>query len=142
MGDKQKLHGLSLWIKFKIYTVHFVHFRNFHKMYIVPKMYKIYSNAYELTNPHNQFFFFRLCEFALSPYCLFSRTFYVHILSHPWKSVELYFADFLRLQSRQSIWQLEAMVRPPSTHGVIWSASICSISKCLPQSGHMPSCFS
>ena len=24
-----------------------------------------------------------------------------------------------RLQSRQSIWQLEAIVRPPSTHGVI-----------------------
>ena len=26
---------------------------------------------------------------------------------------------FRRLQSRQSIWQLEAIVRPPSTHGVI-----------------------
>ena len=24
-----------------------------------------------------------------------------------------------RLQSRQSIWQLEAIVRPPSTHGVM-----------------------
>ncbi len=41
---------------------------------------------------------------------------------------EDYLLLFLLLHSLQSIWQLSAMVRPPSTHGVIWSASICSIS--------------
>ena len=43
-----------------------------------------------------------------------------------------------RLQSRQSIWQFSGVVLPPSCHGVMWSASICSSSKCLPHSGQMP----
>lgn len=57
---------------------------------------------------------------------------------HPMRARSPYFALFRLLQSRQSIWQFSATVRPPSTHGVIWSASICSISKCLPHSGQIP----
>ena len=39
-----------------------------------------------------------------------------------------YRAPLRRLQSRQRSWQLEATVRPPSLHGVMWSASISRIS--------------
>lgn len=49
-----------------------------------------------------------------------------------------YLLLFRLLQSRQSIWQLEAIVRPPSTQGVIWSASMASISNGLPQIAHLP----
>lgn len=45
---------------------------------------------------------------------------------------------FRRLQSRQSIWQLSATVRPPSCHGVIWSPSMPDRSKCRPHEGQMP----
>ena len=40
-----------------------------------------------------------------------------------------YLAPLRRLQSRQSIWQLAAMVRPPSFQGVMWSASISLMSR-------------
>ena len=49
---------------------------------------------------------------------------------------------FRLLQSLQSIWQLSGVVCPPCDQGVIWSASISSISKCLPQIGQIPFCFS
>lgn len=53
-----------------------------------------------------------------------------------------HFPLFRRLHSRQSIWQFSAMVLPPSRQGVMWSASICSISKCSPQMAQIPFCLS
>ena len=52
--------------------------------------------------------------------------------------LRFYFAPLRLLQSRQSIWQFSATVRPPSRHGVMWSASISSNSKCRPQMGQKP----
>ena len=49
-----------------------------------------------------------------------------------------HFALLRRLQSLQSIWQLEGMVRPPSRHGVMWSASISDNSKCALHRGQTP----
>ena len=43
-----------------------------------------------------------------------------------------------RLSSLQSIWQLEGSVFPPACQGVMWSASISSISKYLPHTGQIP----
>ncbi len=40
----------------------------------------------------------------------------------------IHFPDFRLLSSLQSIWQFSAVVFPPSCQGVIWSASISSIS--------------
>ena len=57
---------------------------------------------------------------------------------HPMRNRSPYFALFRLLHSLHSIWQFSATVRPPSTHGVIWSASISSISKCFPHSGQIP----
>ena len=54
----------------------------------------------------------------------------------------LYLLLLRLLQSLQSIWQLSGVVCPPCDQGVIWSASISSISKCLPQIGQIPFCFS
>ena len=48
-----------------------------------------------------------------------------------------YFDPFLRLHSRQSIWQFSTTVRPPSRHGVMWSPSINSKSNSLPQIGQI-----
>lgn len=45
---------------------------------------------------------------------------------------------FLRLQSRQSIWQFSGTARPPFDHGTMWSACISSNEKCCPQYGHTP----
>lgn len=52
----------------------------------------------------------------------FSSIPFVHpsyIVHRPFVHRSSYLLLFRRLQSRQSIWQLEAIVRPPSTHGVI-----------------------
>ena len=46
-----------------------------------------------------------------------------------WAADSDYLPDLRLLHSRQSIWQLSAMVRPPACHGVMWSASICVSSK-------------
>ena len=53
---------------------------------------------------------------------------FVHQVQHP-----IYLPPFRRLHSRHSISQLSATVVPPLLHGLIWSASISSSSKCLPQ---------
>lgn len=49
-----------------------------------------------------------------------------------------YFAPFLLLHSLHSIWQFSTVVTPPSAQGVIWSPSISSSSKCLPQWAQIP----
>jgi hypothetical protein len=54
------------------------------------------------------------------------------LVGHP---LNIYFAPFLRLHSRQSIWQFSTMVRPPSRHGMIWSPSMNSMSNSLPHIG-------
>ena len=43
-----------------------------------------------------------------------------------------------RLSSLQSIWQLAGSVLPPACQGVMWSASMSSISKNLPHTGQIP----
>ncbi len=49
-----------------------------------------------------------------------------------------HFPPLIRLQFRQSIWQFSGTVVPPSFQGLMWSASISSSSKCLPQCTQMP----
>ena len=56
--------------------------------------------------------------------------------------LSFHFAPLRRLHSLQSIWQLEGTVRPPSRHGVTWSASISESSKCALHSGQIPCCRS
>jgi hypothetical protein len=59
-----------------------------------------------------------------------------------------YFPDFLRLSSLHSIWQLAAMVFPPSRQGLTWSACISSNSNFVffrfsfTHHGQMPFCRS
>src|SRR5208337_3608563 len=53
-----------------------------------------------------------------------------------------YFPDFLLLSSLHNIWQLSAIVLPPSCQGVIWSASISFSSKCSPHFMQIPFCLS
>lgn len=43
-----------------------------------------------------------------------------------------YLAPFRRLHRLHNIWQLSAVVVPPSAHGVIWSPSICSSANLSP----------
>ena len=52
---------------------------------------------------------------------------------------EDYLAPFRLLHSRQSIWQLSSVVRPPSRHGVMWSPSMRVKSNSFWQSGQ--TCF-
>ena len=45
----------------------------------------------------------------------------------------IYYLDpFRRLHRLHNIWQLSAVVVPPSAHGVIWSPSICSMTNFSP----------
>ena len=66
----------------------------------------------------------------------------VKIITNIFLFYKLYFPDFLLLHSLHNIWQFSAFVRPPAFQGVIWSASISIISKCLPQVLHIPCCLS
>ena len=43
----------------------------------------------------------------------------IQLLLEMCKCLHNYLLLFLRLHSLHNIWQLEAMVRPPSTHGVM-----------------------
>ena len=58
------------------------------------------------------------------------------------KGGDVYFPLLRRLHSLQSIWQLSDVVGPPLLHGVIWSASICSILNSLLQRAQSPFCLS
>ena len=57
-------------------------------------------------------------------------------------NIFFYFPDLCLLQSLHNIWQFSAVVFPPECHGVMWSPSISSISKCLLHSLHIPFCRS
>ena len=51
--------------------------------------------------------------------------------------VTIHLPPLRRLHSRQSIWQLSSVVRPPSHHGVMWSPSMNSMSNSSPQTAHL-----